>query len=156
MTSARFSEEQLRPILGYIGLVRDELRMQNWDVVLHRTATERDDVWAHTWQSREHYTTNIELGPFFFDQSEEEVRSTVVHELIHAAHRNVSDVLEERILSNPSLPVRESNNLHEEHSLQMERFVSWITRNLEDSVSRYSKSAKYKVRPGCSLAPEKS
>lgn len=138
-------------MLGYFGLVRDALRMQQWDVVLHPDPLEEEDTWAETWQSHNHNTTNVRLCQRFFDQAPDRIRNTVVHELIHAQHRDVSILWEACILNNSEIPERDSRSWNHDFQMFNERFVSWITQRIEESVPTYDPDADYPVLDGCSI-----
>lgn len=150
----RHDEAKLRHLLGYISLVRDELRMQNWDIILHHTVEDDEDTHAHTWQENNHTTLNIGLGPTFFEESPAIVRNTIVHELIHAQHRDVSRLWDECTKGNADVPISQSESWDGDFRVFMERFVSWITKRITPTVSDFVPSKKYKVTEGCFLAGE--
>lgn len=148
--------KKLRQLLGYIGLVRDELRMQGWDIILFPTPHDKgDDVWAHTWQSDNHQVTCIELSPDFFDDPRPvTIRNVVVHELTHAQHRDVSYTWESCTLHNSDIPVSQSQSWDKDFRLFQERFVSWITQMIEPRIPLWEPEARYRIRPGCYLRGE--
>ena len=139
----------LEHMLGYIGVVRDALRMQQWDVILHTDPLEDDDAWAETWQSHNHATTNIRLCARFFDQTPDRIRNTIVHELIHVQHRDITILWEACTINNSGIPVNESQSWNHDFSMQMERFVSWITQRIEESIPTYDPDADYPALTGC-------
>lgn len=131
------TEEQLLHLLGYIGVVRASLRMQNWDIRLHRTPHDKEDAWAYTWTDDNHDILSIEVCPELFMANPWVIRNSIVHELIHAQHRD--------------LALKAALQVH-----QMERFVSWATRRIEPSVPLYipqtsGSRPEYAIAEGCSL-----
>lgn len=154
MTATQLDEKKLRHLLGYIGLVRDSLRMQNWDVILHRTDHGKEDVWAHTWQEYNHTTLNIEISETLFEANPETVRNAIVHELTHAQHRDVSRLWEECALNNSSIPQSDSRAWDGDFRVFMERFVSWVTQRVEKTVPLYEPERRYRAPEGCVLMGE--
>lgn len=132
------TESQLLHLLGYIGVVRASLRMQNWDIRLHRAPHDKEDTWAYTWTDDNHDILSIEICSELFTAGPWVIRNSIVHELIHAQHRD--------------LVLKAALQVH-----QMERFVSWATRQIEPSVPLYipqtsgSRPAEYAIAEGCSL-----
>jgi len=147
-----FSREELLPILGYIGLVRDKLRMQNWDVYLHRTVCDIEDTYAHTWQERNHFATNIELSRSVFSLPPVGVRNVVVHELVHSQHRDVNLIWEGCTQNNTDVPLSQAKSWDTDYWMHMERFVDWITRQIESSIPLYRPDFKYAIREGCYIS----
>lgn len=141
----------LRHMLGYIGVVRDALRMSDWDVVLMPDPLEDEDTWAETWQSHNHQLTNVRLCRNFFDQTPARIRNTIVHELIHAQHRDLTILWDACTVNNSEIPTRDSRSWNQDHSMHMERFVSWITNRIEGTVPIYDPDATYPVLEGCSI-----
>lgn len=138
-------EASLRHILGYIGVVRDALRMQNWDIVLHKEIGDNEDNFAHTWQATQADMLNIVLGPRFFGRPPEAIRNTVIHELVHAQHRDVSILWSECTQNNSAIPEAEANAWDADMTNFMERFVSWVARGLAPTVPLYSTSKRYQT-----------
>ena len=140
---AEHPEEQLRHMLGYIGAVRDALRMQNWNIILWRTVGENEDEHANTWQETNHTTLCIELGPGLFNEPPERIRNTIVHELTHAQHRDVTALWEGCTLENEDVPKAQAKAWDVDFHIFMERFVSWVARNISPSMPEYSTKRKY-------------
>jgi hypothetical protein len=150
-------EDKVRHLLAYIGLLLEELRMQNWDVILHTTifdGEDAEDTFAHTWQSENHCTTNIEFGPDFLEQSPSIITNTLVHELIHVQHRDVTLVWEGCMLHNDDVPKSQAHAYDGDFRMHMERFVSWITHRIAPTVPQYQPGHRYKARPGCYIFGE--
>lgn len=143
---------KLRNLLGYAGLVRDELRMQNWDIVLLRTAhDEGEDVWAHTWQNDNHCLLNIQISEDLLKARPDTVRNTIVHELTHAQHRDLSRLWDSRVLDNASVSAASSRTWDEDFRVYVERFVSWATARIQETVTPYDPGRRYPIRTGCYL-----
>lgn len=153
---AEHSEEDLRRLLGYIGLVRDALRMQNWDVILHRTINETEDEFASTWQSCNHTTLNIDVSVALFQETPERIRNTIVHELTHAQHRDVTEWWEGCTTGNDDVPKSQAQSWDKDFRMHMERFVSWTANRICDGghIPLYSPTRKYKTLVGCYLLGE--
>lgn len=144
----------LQHLLGYIGVVRDALRMQGWDIVLFTEPTELEDTWAETWQSYNHQTTNIKIGRTLLQQKPTRIRNTLVHELVHAQHRDVSILWEGCTVNNSEIPERDSRSWNSDFTMHMERLVSWVTQRIEDSVPLYDADEDYPAPVGCFLHGE--
>lgn len=146
--------DKLRQLLGYIGLVRDHLRMGNWDVILHPDPHDEVDCHASTWNHENHSTLNIALDAEFFDLTPVVVRNTVVHELTHAQHRDLTILWEGVTLNNDDVPQSQAKAWDVDFHIQIERFVSWTTGFIAPTVPLYLPSRKYAARPGCYLKGE--
>lgn len=149
-----YSKAKLRPFLGYIGLVRDSLRMQNWDIILHLEKCEDEDINAHTWQQNYHTTLNIQLGKNLLNETPERIRNAVVHELVHAQHRDVTVLWEGCTLQNTDVPRSQAKSWDKDYHMCMERFVSWITARVEPTVPDYEPKKTYPTLEGCYLNGE--
>jgi hypothetical protein len=148
------TEEQLLHLLGYIGVVRASLRMQNWDVILLRTPHGIADTWAYTWISEGHYTINIEICPELLTESPEVIRNAVVHELIHAQHWDIDQLWENYTQHNNDVTVSQSRSGGKDYLIQMERFMSWTTKQVEKSVPMYIPRSRGRSRPSEYDTPE--
>lgn len=126
-------------LLHYIDLVRSHLRMSNWDVVLRDGYTDDEDAHAETWQHPNHTVLNILIGKEFFDLEPAGVRNTVVHELVHAQHRDVTRIFE---TANEGTVPALAEKLDDEFHVHMERFVAWIADRIEDTIPLWDPSAK--------------
>lgn len=140
-----------RRLLHYIADVRQRLRMDNWDIVLHAEPCEDEDAHAETWQHDNHTVLNIRLHRDFFDLEPAGVRNTIIHELTHAQHRDVTRLWEKA--SKGALSVTAIEAWDDEFRMHMERFVAWIADRLEDSFPLWDPQAKVPDRlpPGCFL-----
>lgn len=127
-------ETQRKRLLHYLGDVRSALRMDNWDIDLHTEFCRDEDAHAETWQVRNHTILNIRLEADFFDLDPEKVRNTLVHELTHAAHRDVSILWDDCTLNNDDIPRSHSQSWDGDFHMHMERFVSWVTARIEPTV----------------------
>lgn len=148
------TEADLRHILGYIGVVRDALRMQNWDVTLHRHVGENEDNFAETFQATQADVLNIVLGPEFFGRPPKSIRNTVIHELVHAQHRDVSIMWELCTQQNSDLPTSQAMSWDHDFTTHLERFVSWIARAVAPTVPVYDPDGEYPLGMGLYLKGE--
>lgn len=144
-------DRKLLPVLGYLGVVRESLRMQNWDIVLHRTDLQEADTWASTWSSKNHSTINIEIARCLPDSSPSLVRNTLVHEMIHSQHRDLSLLWEGCTLNNGDVPVNQARAWDSDYHMLMERFVAWITLQIEGNVPLFNPQKRYRIAGGCYL-----
>lgn len=147
-------EVRLRPLLGYIGLIRDDLRMGNWDVILHRRAHDEEDVHAMCWWSENHFSLNIALDRNFFDLRPATIRNTVVHELTHAQHRDLSILWESCTLGNQDVPASQAQGWNIDFHIQVERFVGWTTDFIAPTMAEYRPGRQYAQRRGCYIHGE--
>lgn len=156
MSDREHDPAKLRRALGYIGVVREAMRMQNWDVILHPGVCEEEDVHAHTWQDDNHVTINIEFGDSFPTISPAQMKNTVVHELVHAQHRDVDRLWRECTQENDDVPVSQAGGWDSDMTVFMERFVSWITDRIVPSVPDYDPEHPYEeqVAVGCWMLGE--
>jgi len=150
----RYDDARLRPILGYIGLLRDSLRMQNWDIILHQTVCDEEDVHAKTWQDPNHATLNVELGEKFFEETPVRVRSHLTHELVHAQHRDVSRLWEDCTQNNSDVPESQAKAWDGDFHVFLERFVSWITARIVPTMPEFDPEKTYEAPAGCFLLGE--
>lgn len=144
----KWTASELEPVLGYLGLLREHLFMQNWKILVSEKVISdegAEDIFACTWQLDNHYTAVIELGPKFFGLSPGEVRNTLVHELVHISHREVSDSWEE-VQNSGRFSSEEMHRINKQFRRSMERFVSWVAGHLSESAPEYSQSRVY-LRP---------
>lgn len=147
-------EKRLRHLLGYISLVRDELRMSHWDIILHREPGDDDTIHAETWQPDNHFTINIRLGPDFFDQNPAQIRNTIAHELTHAQHRDLNILWVGCTQNNDDVPLSQARSWDGDYQIQIERFVSWTTRLIAPTLSPFDHDAPYAVGRGCYMLGE--
>jgi hypothetical protein len=131
--SESFNEDNKRRLCAYIGEVRSLLRMDDWDVLLHAEPVDPDiEAHAETWASENHRVLNIRIDAELFDLEPAGIRNTVIHELTHAQHRDADRLLEDAAEHYLPKPVGEF--LDREYHVVMERFVSWITDRIEDTM----------------------
>lgn len=142
-----------RKLLAYIGEVRGILRMDNWDVVLHEDPCEDGDAHAETWASDNHAVINIRLQVGFFDMEPSGIRNTIVHELTHAQHRDVTLWWEGCTTGNTDIAESASKSWDLDFRMYMERFVSWVADRIEGTVPMWdpTKPAPRKLPVGCYL-----
>ena len=139
-------------MLGYCGVVRDALDMQMWDVIVHPDVSEKDDIWAETWCSHNHFTINIRFGPDTPGVPDETLWDAIVHEFIHAMHRDVSQAWEAAVAYNTDyLPGILRNDYDRQFHLAMERFVDYLTRRIKTHVPVYDSTRRYPIRERCTL-----
>lgn len=140
-----------RRLLAYLAVVRGELRMDNWDIVLREEPCSDEDAHAETWQHENHTVLNVAISRTFFDLEPAGVRNTIVHELTHAQHRDVERIWEKA--SRGALSETQLTAWDEEWRMHMERFVSWIADRIEDSITPWDPAgpAPKKLPRGCYL-----
>lgn len=140
-----------RRLLAYIAEVRSVLRMDNWDIVLHAEPCEDEDAHAETWQHENHTVLNIRLHTDFFDLEPAGIRNTIVHELTHAQHRDVTRLWEKA--SKGALSETAVVAWDEEFHVHMERFVAWVADRIEHSVPMWDPVGldRKTLPPGCFL-----
>lgn len=140
-----------RRLMAYVAEIRTALRMDNWDIVLHPEPCSEEDAHAETWQHENHTVLNITLSKGFFDLEPKGIRNTVVHELTHAQHRDVSRIWEKA--SRGALSETQLEAWDDEWRMHMERFVSWITDRIEDTMPAWdpTRPAPRKLPTGCYL-----
>ena len=157
-STTKDSPANRRRLLAYIGEVRAALRMQNWDVVLHEEVCGDEDAHAETWASDNHAVLNIRLEKDFFDLEPRGIRNTIVHELIHAQHRDVTLWWEGCTTGNEDIAVSASKSWDSDFRMYMERFVSWITDRIEGTVPMWEPMAPIPktFEPGLWLRDRKS
>ena len=131
VTTQEDSPYNRRRLGAYLGEIRSLLRMDNWDIVLHEGVLEDDATHAETWQHENHHVINIRISPDFFMLEPAGVRNTVIHELIHAQHRDVSRIWD-RARNCDGVPIGASVEWDEDFRIYMERFVAWVADRLED------------------------
>jgi hypothetical protein len=124
-----------RRLLAYLDELRAAMRMDNWDIVLHAEPCEDEDAHAETWQHENHTVLNIRLSADFFDLEPAGIRNTLVHELTHAQHRDVTRLWEKA--SRGALSETQVTAWDEEFHVHMERFVAWIADRLEESMPEW-------------------
>lgn len=129
-----------RRLLWYIADVRSRLRMDNWDIVLHAQPCSDEDSHAETWQHENHTVLNIALHKDFFDLQPVGIRNTIIHEIIHAQHRDVTRLWEKA--SKGALSVTAVEAWDDEFRMHMERFVAWIADRLEEQFPLWDPKAK--------------
>lgn len=151
-----YPEDVLRPFLAYIGEVRDALRMQNWDIILHAEKDEDEDTNASTWQQYNYTVLNIRLGRTLFDLTPVQIRNTIIHELIHAQHRDVSMLWEACTQENSDVPASRAKSWDADFHVYMERFVAWITDRIsrDDFIPYYNPKKPPRTPAGCYLFGE--
>lgn len=140
---------QLRNLLGYIGVIRAEMRMQNWDILLHREPLTEEDVWATTWQQHNHTSLNVQVAEGLYDRDPWIVRNTLVHELVHAQHRDISRLWEDCTQNNADIAQSEAKSWDGDFHVFMERFVSWITQRIEQAIPLWDPEESYVALEGC-------
>jgi hypothetical protein len=79
------------------------------------------------------------------------VRNTMVHELIHAQHRDISMLWEACTVNNSAVAIAESRAWDTDFRTFMERFVSWTTARIQKTVTPYDPGRRYPIRTGCYL-----
>src|SRR5690242_16588331 len=77
---------------SYVSEVRAFLRLSHWTLALLDEWPDDEECLAQIDPSEQRYWANVRLGPGFWDQSPEQVRNTIVHELVHLHHVRVTDV----------------------------------------------------------------
>lgn len=140
-STTKDSPANRRRLLAYIGEVRTSLRMQNWDVILHEEVCEDEDAHAETWSSDNHAVLNIRLAADFFEMSPQGVRNTIIHELTHSQHRDVTLWWEGCTTGNEDIAESASKSWDKDFRMYMERFVSWITDRIESTVPLWDPTA---------------
>jgi hypothetical protein len=126
-----WTAEELKPLVYYIDKMRTFCRMQNWDVCIHPQKIAIDeDTWASTWHDRNHEVLNVRFSEDFLRAAPREIQNSVLHELVHAQHRNVSELWDDCTTGNSALAVDETQVWDRDMATHMERFVSWITRTM--------------------------
>lgn len=145
-----------RRLLWYIADVRAALRMDNWDVILHPEPCEEGNR-AETWHQENHSVLNIQVAANLLDSTPDEIRNTIVHELVHAQHRDVWAAFSSLAESDyvPAVLGRTQDQLFTVH---MERFVSWVADRIEGSVPKWDprRPIPTKLPKGCSLHERES
>ena len=125
-------QEDLERVARYVGHVRDAMRMQAWDVNVHPNfPEEHEEAHAETWQENNHQTINIRFGRDLFNQDPEVIRNTVIHELVHAQHRDLSRQWDECVTRNLAVSAEQSMDWTGDFTMFLERFVSWVAQRLE-------------------------
>lgn len=151
MARSKDTAANRRRLLAYIAEVRAGLRMDNWDIVLHPQPCSDEDAHAETWQHDNHTVLNIALHPDFFDLPPDGIRNTIIHEITHAQHRDITRLWEKA--SKGALSVTAIEAWDDEFRMHMERFVAWIADRLEESFPLWDPTAPVpKTLPtGCYL-----
>lgn len=117
-------------VLRYLTELRSWLRLDQWDIILHEPETD-PDLWASVTTSDNHWTASLYMNwDRWATATPEQKCNTLLHELIHLAHRTVTDVWSE-LASSPALSAREGEAADDRWHLQMERFVSWVTGQIQ-------------------------
>lgn len=131
---SRNEDLQRRRLLHYMAEIRTLLRMDNWDIVLHKEDAEDGDAHAETWQDENHYVLNIRLSKDFWGLEPAGVRNVVIHELTHSQHRDVTVLWDACTQNNDGIAVSEARAWDLDFRMFMERFVSWIADRLENQM----------------------
>jgi hypothetical protein len=127
------TDEQWSDILNYVTAAREFLRMQNWNVwvMMERLDHMDDDCFATTGQSNNHDSLQIWINhDAWGDMDDTERADTIIHELLHAQHRDVSTLWDSCTQNNSAIPTDEALAWNADFRMFMERVVSNWTRSL--------------------------
>ncbi len=137
----------IEDVLVFLTRARSYLRMDNWDFIIANDAQMEDGIHAETSQTRNHTSALILLSDDWDDLSTKIKRATLLHEMIHAQHRDVSEIWNDCINNNDDISQNEANAWTSDFGMHLERFVSWTTGMLLPGCPQYG-GKRISIGPG--------
>lgn len=126
------SKKDTEDILRFLTLARSYLRLDQWDVILMKEPPEEDDVVMEVTPQANHFTTQLRVCKDWAKQPDSSKRDTIIHELLHLLHRDISDVFDDATYGNTAVSVDACGLINQRWTLAEERVVSHLSKLLAD------------------------
>lgn len=126
------SQKETDDILRFFTLARTHLRLDQWDLIIMWDAPEDDDSIMDVTPLDNHNTAQIRVASFWKELPDVAKRDTCIHELIHLAHRDLTDLWDQVTWSNKGMSVSDTGLLHNFWVQSVERMVSHLTKIIAD------------------------
>jgi hypothetical protein len=111
----------------YLWKLRDALNLNHWDVYLSSKAAD-DDCFASVYPTEGRWVAEVRVRKDFWTCLDDDgKRSVLTHELLHLAHRGLTEVTRKALHSSGYLPQRAYRLLHEQLRLEAELMVDHLT-----------------------------
>ena len=127
------SQKETDEIMRAFTIVRDHMRLTQWDLIIMGDPCEDDTIMAVT-PCENHYTAQIQVCKDWSDVPDLSKIDTIVHELIHLMHRDLSDLIDDMTYGDSASSRDNTNNCQGSYRRIMERMVSHLTRLIADGL----------------------
>lgn len=142
-------EIELLRIGMYLTTVRDRLRLNQWDITLMAKPAPKD-CHAAVQPQTNHHIAQMRLSREWMEMSEEQKKNTLIHEMIHLGHYDMDLVWQGCVNENSGISKDDAHAWDTDFHMYLERFVSDVTRWLEDTLPDFptGKPLRSKVGEG--------
>lgn len=134
MKVAHLSQAESDRLLAYFGQVRDAMRLSQWDILLMQEQPDDEDVILDMTPVDNHFTVQVRISRHWASQPVLVKQDTVVHELIHCMHRDVTDIWFQMTHGNTAVSVDVNGLVQNAWRMAIERMVSHLARLISPTV----------------------
>lgn len=93
LAKPEFSPARRDALHDYVIDIRRRLYLQHWQIDLPDQWPAAHDALAEIDPCETRYIATLRLGPGFWDQSAEDIRKTITHEVLHLHHARLTNVI---------------------------------------------------------------
>lgn len=145
-------EDETKRVLAYVTVIRDKMRMNNWDIVLMEEPCEKDAHASMCAFSNNHHVGNLCLSEKWHDLDNVTKANTLIHELVHLQHRDLNCHWQACVDNNSGISEDEVQDWGDDFDMFLERFVCWVANMLTPHMPAYPVKST-RVGEGVSLQP---